>query len=262
MGAAIVRVITRARGALGVGAVVAGAVVIGATAGDVRAQAPLPDPDSLLARAIEAGGGEQALQAARALTWEGDAFVTSGGRVVRITGTWMVQPPDTAIVATWDVTRGPATMRALVIAVPRGWIVAGDRFDPMPPTLLAAERDEFHLYELMRLVGVRAPSVTRTAAPPDTAGNPGVRVSWPGRRDVVLHMDRATGRLVHLQAEISDAQGTVRQDAWLEGTIEADGVRWPRTLRLLQDGAPYFLMTLRTLRTAARLDDPRLAGPR
>jgi hypothetical protein len=38
-------------------------------------------------------------------------------------------------------------------------------------------------------------------------------------------------------------------------------VRWPRSIRLTMNGAPYFALTLRTLRAAERVTDPRLAGP-
>src|SRR5690349_2202396 len=82
----------------------------------------ITDPDMLLERAIEQAGGALALDRARALVWEADAVVEAGGRTVDIAGTWSIQPPDTAIVATYDTTRGPGSMRALIVAAPRGWI--------------------------------------------------------------------------------------------------------------------------------------------
>jgi hypothetical protein len=48
----------------------------------------------------------------------------------------------------------------------------------------------------------------------------------------------------------------------LAGTIEADGARWPRNVRLTLDGARYFELEIRTLRVLLRLDEPLLAGPR
>src|SRR5687767_5647166 len=72
-----------------------------------------PPPAAMLDRAIEQAGGAAALVRARALTWEGDAIVNAG-RIVQISGTWAIQPPDTAVVATFDVSRGPGSMRALV----------------------------------------------------------------------------------------------------------------------------------------------------
>jgi len=241
--------------------IAAAAAALPACAHTLYAPNPLP-PDWLLDRAIVEAGGVRALTAARALAWSGDAVVHAGGRDVRIAGEWAVQPPDTAVVATYDVTRGPASTRALVVAAPRGWMVSGDRFQPMPPAMLANERDEFYLYEVMRLVPLRAPGVTLTAVPPDSLGQAGFRAEQPGRPPVEVYVDSA-GRLAHLRITVQDPSGgaPVRQDAWLGGVIEAGGVRWPRELRLTMNGAPYFDLTLRSFRVLPRVDDPRLSGP-
>lgn len=189
-------------------------------------------------------------------------MVHAGGREVRIAGEWAVQPPDTAVVATYDVSRGPASTRALVVAAPRGWMVSGGRFQPMPPAMLANERDEFYLYEVMRLVPLRAPGVTLTLVPSDSLGHPGFRAEQPGRPPVEVYVD-SSRRVAHLRMTVQDPSGgpPVRQDAWLSGVIEAGGVRWPRELRLTMNGAPYFDLTLRSLRVLPRVDDPRLSGP-
>lgn len=218
-------------------------------------------PAALLDRAIEQAGGAQALTRARALTWEGDAIVNAG-RIVQIAGTWAIQPPDTAVVSTFDVSRGPEAMRALIVAAPRGWLVTGESFEPMPATMLANERDEFYLYDVMRLVPLRDPGVTLTAIPPDSAGYAGFRAERAGRPAVDVHVDRS-GRLAHLRTRVPDPAGgtPILQDIWLEGVIEASGVRWPRDLRIFLNTQPFFALTLRTLRVHDRVEDPRLRGP-
>jgi len=234
-----------------------------ASAGSIGgSSAGVSSPTQLLDRAITHAGGSAALTRARALTWEGDAIVNAGGRVVQISGTWAIQPPDTAIVATFDVSRGPEGMRALVFASPRGWQVRGTEFTPMPAALLATERDEFYLYDVMRMVPLREPGVTLTAIPPDSLGHAGFRAERAGRPPVDVHVD-ATGRLAHLRTRVPDPAGgqPVLQDIWLSGTIESSGVRWPRDLRIMLNGEPFFAVTLRTLRIHDRVDDPRLRGP-
>jgi hypothetical protein len=215
----------------------------------------------MLARAIERAGGTVALEAARALTWEGDAIVNAG-RIVEISGTWAIQPPDTAVVATFEVARGPGSLRALVIAAPRGWLVTGADFTPMPTAMLATERDEFYLYDVMRLVPLREPGVTLTAIASDSVGQPGFRAERAGRPATDLHFD-STGRLAHLRTRVADPAGgpSVMQDIWLSGEIESAGVRWPRDLRIYLNGQPFFALTLRTLRVHNRVEDPRLKGP-
>ena len=132
----------------------------------------------------------------------------------------------------------------------------------MPATMLASERDEFYLYDVMRLVTLREPGVTLIAIAPDSPAQPGLRAERAGRPPIALWMD-ADGRLAHMRLQVRNPAGgaPVRQDVWLRGTIEAGGVRWPQELRLTMNDAPYFALTMRALRVAPRIDDPRLAGP-
>ena len=150
-----------------------------------------------------------------------------------------------------------------MVAAPRGWFERDGQLTPMPPSVLANERDEFYLYSIIRLVPLRAPGVRLSAIESDTLGQRGVRATQVGRPDVELYVD-GTGRLAHLHARVSDALSgkSATQDFWLAGTVEADGVRWPRTLQLTQNGTPYFDLEIRSLRVLSRLDEPLLAGPR
>ena len=233
----------------------------GAQPGSEARRAAVASPSEILERAIARAGGRAALTRARALTWEGDAIVKAG-RIVQISGTWAIQPPDTGIVSTFDVAQGPGTMRSLVVAAPRGWLIDRDSIRPMPATMLAAERDEFYLYDVMRLVPLAEPGVTLIGIPPDSVGNPGLRAERAGRPPVDVHVD-TSGRLAHLRTRLPNPAGgeAVLQDIWLVGSIEADGVRWPRDLRIYFNGDPFFALTLRTLRVHDRLDDPRLRPP-
>lgn len=220
-------------------------------------------PQSLLERAIVQAGGSDALSRAYALIWEGDAIVETAGRVVHITGSWAVQPPDTAVVATYDVARGTESTRALVVAAPRGWLMRGQHIENMPTEMLANERDEFYLYHVMRLVTLRDPGTVLSSTTSDSLGQPGLRAEVAGRPTVDLFFDGAA-RLAHLRTRVRNPSGpgAVAQDLWFTGIIEADGVRWPREIRITMDGVPYFTVRLRSLRVQRRVDDPRLRGPR
>ena len=225
---------------------------------------PTPDdPHTILDNAIEQAGGATALSAARALTWDGDATVFAGGRTVNIAGRWQVQPPDTAIVATYDTTRGPSTTRSLVIATPRGWRVQNDSFTALPDPFIANERDAFFLYDVIRLVPLRDSSVRLSVISPDSLGQQGFRAEQPGRPAVELFVD-STGRLAHVRLTVADPGGgpPVRQDAWLDGELAAGGIRWPQRLRLTMNGAPYFDLRMRDLRVSDRISDPLLSGPK
>jgi hypothetical protein len=218
---------------------------------------------ALLARAIDFAGGAPALARATALAWDGDAVVHAGGRTVDITGRWAIQPPDTAIVATYAVARGAATTRSLVVAAPRGWTVSGERFTPLTEAMLANERDAFYLYSVMRLVPLREPGVRLVTLPADSAGNAGFGARQRGRPDVDVYVD-GEGRVVRLRTTVAHpiTGAPARQELHFSGTIAADAIRWPRTLRITLDGAPYFDLHMRNLRVLSRLDDPLLSGPR
>jgi hypothetical protein len=220
-------------------------------------------PERMLERAIDQAGGTEALERAGAMEWEGAATVHAGDREVMIAGHWQVQPPDSAVVSTYEVSQGAKAQRSLVLAAPRGWLVTGERFTPMPANMLASERSEFYLYELIRLVPLLDSGVTLSPAPPDTLAQPGIRVEQAGRPAALLYMDDR-GRLVHVRMQVPSPQtGDLEwQDAWLAGVIESEGVRWPRNLRLLVNGKPYFELLLQSFKAMPRLTDPLLKGPR
>jgi hypothetical protein len=242
--------------------VIAGTLGTCACAVAVQSSRPKDLPREALTRAIEQAGGAEALTRATALEWEGVASVHAANRDVSIAGKWEVQPPDSALVTTYEVSQGPAAERALVLASPRGWLVGGDKFTPMPPSMLASERAEFYLYQLIRLVSLQDPSVKLSAAASDTLHQTGVQVEQRGRPAAFLYMD-ACGRLSHVRMQVPSAEtGKLEwQDAWLSGVIEAQGVRWPRELRLLEEGKPYFDLLLQSFRVAPRLTNPLLRGP-
>lgn len=239
--------------------------VLGTLACATAVRAPTSDtePEDLLSGAIEQAGGVEALDRARAVEWEGVATVHAGERNVNIAGSWRVQPPDSAAVTTYEVSQGPSAERTLVLAAPRGWLVSGKRFTPMPQAMLESERAEFYLYELIRLVSLTDTLVKLASAPPDSLKQPGIRVDQPGRPSALLYID-SCGRLSHVRMQVPSAQtGELEwQDAWLAGVIESEGVRWPRNLRLLVNGKPYFELLLQSFKVLPGLRDPLLQGPR
>jgi hypothetical protein len=97
--------------------------------------------------------------------------------------------------------------------LPQSWRTAGTTVTSLPP-----------------LDGLSRMRVERAEAPAST-----------------LSFD-ADGRLVALENVVPDPEGrgTVRQRFTFEGEIVDDGVRWPRTIRIAQDGKPYFELRIDT----------------
>lgn len=229
--------------------------------------APLPllrvqdTPEMLVRRAIDAAGGRARLEAAPALQWEGRAVIHIPGRDITIMGAWSIQPPDSAVVATYDAVQGPRTTRRLIVAGSRGWMQRDSQLTAMPNVVLNEERHQFYLYSLLRLLPLEAPGVRLTRVVADSVGNAGLLVESPGRLPVTMYFDR-DARVVRMRTTFAADSGPVaRQDIRLEGSIEANGVRWFRRIEIDRDGQPYFELELATLQTLPRLSDPLLRGP-
>jgi hypothetical protein len=232
-------------------------VCLGAAAGPE----PRPEPPKeLLARAMAAAGGAQKLAELEALVWHGRAVVHGGEREIRIQGTWKLQPPDVAIVETYDVDRGPSSLRRMVLTADGGWGERDGVRQPLPAALVAHERDQFYLTYLMRLAPLRSPSFELSALPGETRGESGLRVKTRGRPNVDLFFGPA-GELMRVRTRIRKPGSTaeVLQELRCEGFVEGGGIRWPRKLRTTWDGKPYFELELTDFEPLPALRDPLLA---
>ncbi len=230
------------------------------------------DPAALLSRAIEAAGGADRLTAARAFEWSGTATIHVPGREIHIAGLWRVQPPDSAIVATWEVERGEASTRRLILAGNRGWTQRNGAFAPMDSALQAEERHQFYLYEIMRLVPLLDSASALTSIPPwlgrpgytvpPASGAPGFTVHRAGHPDISLYFDQRgfIFRILTVFARPDSLPGDT-QEITLMGKMESNGVHWFRVMSIWRDGKPYFDLTIDAFRVLPALKDPLLAGP-
>jgi hypothetical protein len=198
------------------------------------------DALTLLDRAIGAAGGEQALAAAVVLKWSATATIHTPRGPLLIEGRWIVEPPDRAVVTTWERDKGTASTRRLLLDASGGWLERGGERAPMPAGMLANERDQFYLYSVMRLLPLKGPDVTLSPI-----GRGALLVAHARRPNVqVFFAD--SGRLTRLETTVSDpsTNSDLVQEVTFDGTISASGVNWPRTLRIAQDGKPFFEMEL------------------
>lgn len=216
---------------------------------------PSPTAAALVDRAIKAAGGEEALRRAAVLEWRGRAMVHADEQVLRLEGRWIVEPPDRAVVVTWEADKGPSTARRLVLLGAEGALERDGARTPMPAAMLANERDQFYLYSLLRLVPLKDPGVTLTLTGPRS-----VRVEREGRPTVEMTFDGAGG-LDSLKAEVHDPRsaGTLAETVTFEGLVQARGVRWPLRISVAQGGAPLFDLELLDFRIATAADLEREA---
>lgn len=218
------------------------------------AHAPSTSPaDALLQQAIDAAGGQAALSQAQVLAWTGEAVVMADGQRIELGVDTRVAPFTQARSDTWLRNPGRSTLRSLEIDGDQGWMTCGGQRTAMPIAMQRHERAQYAVYGLMRLVTLRDAGADVQALPDDADGLRGLRVSHPQAptTDMYFHVD---GRLAYLTNSVpaADGHGSVAQRFGFEDTIEGDGVRWPRTLRISQSGQPYFELHLLTFHAAPK----------
>jgi len=83
---------------------------------------------------------------------------------------------------------------------------------------------------------------------PDRDGLRILHVEHPGAAPADLYFDTGAA-LVRLENTVPAAEGTGRvlQRFDFDGAMAANGIRWPKTIRITQDGKPYFELRIATL---------------
>ena len=212
--------------------------------------APRPDPgQALLQQAIDAAGGEAALTRARILTWSGTAAVFAGDKTIELGVDSRVVPFRSAQSDTWLRDSGRATLRSLQIDGDQGWMVRDGQRTPMPARMLRHEQSQYAVYGLMRLVTLRDQGVVLRMLAADGKGRRGLHIQHPSAPDADMYFN-SDGRLTYLIDSVpaGDSDATASQRFEFEGSIEGDGVRWPRILRIYQNGKPFFELRLQQFR--------------
>jgi hypothetical protein len=213
----------------------------------VSAPASRDPAQALLDEAIVAAGGQAALSRVHALHWTGEATVFAGNERIELGVDTRIEPFVRAKSDTWLRDRGRASLRTLDVGPDAGWMLRNGERTPMPAPMLAHERLQYATYGLMLLAPLRADGVVLRRGP-DVDGLRVLHVEHPHAAPADLFFD-ADGRLVRLDDVVPNAEGTgtLRQRFDLDGTVEASGIRWPRVVRIAQDGQPFFELRIETL---------------
>ena len=199
---------------------------------------------SLLARAIARAGGARALENARVLAWSGKAIVYTGDKPIHLGVRTEVEPFSYARTDTWILGQTPPDKRSLIVEGDGGHALRNGAPLPLPATLFHHEREQFSLYGLMRLVSLRDPGVS-LALLPRTDGRMGLKVAHPSAPPTTLYFDDRGGLIgAENVVDSPDGKTKIPQQIDFSGRIVGAGVRWPRSLRIRQNGAPYFDLTL------------------
>ena len=201
--------------------------------------------DKLLRRAIRRAGGYKLLSRVRLLTWEGEATVFDGDRRIELGISTLVAPFVSARSTSWLLSQGKASARTMIISETGGRMERDGRSEELPRRLVTHERAQFAMYGLMLL------------APLDRGGASIRQPHVPSSGFDILRVSHKLAPLTRLFFEsdgrLAEAVNTVPQPVtgrpvrqrFIFSAEQMPGpVRWPRTIRIEQEGKPYFELRL------------------
>lgn len=184
----------------------------------------------------------------RLLSWKGTAQVKAGDQTLVLGVDTQVAPFRYARSDTWILKDGEASKRSMVLDQAQGWIIRQGQRSPMPAAMFAHETDQFALYGLMlaALEGDPSVAITTLSGEGRLKRLQAARASAP---TTVFWRD-AKGRLVRARNSPRPADGGVplEQTFQFSGEIASNGLRWPRSITIQENGAPYFHLTLSEFR--------------
>jgi len=185
------------------------------------------------------------------LQWEGEATVHEGKREILLGVATAVAPFDWARSASWDRTLGMAAERIMLIRQDGGWTQTEGNWTPMPAAAAQHERAQFALYGLMLLAPLRdrGAAVSRL---PDRDGLRGLAVAHPKAPPTQLWFDSAD-RLREARNVVPHPEGgaPVAQLFRFSAEPAATHPKWPRRLRIEQNGKPYLDLAFTRFRAVA-----------
>ncbi|QNA84122.1 hypothetical protein G4G27_09080 [Sphingomonas sp. So64.6b] len=186
-----------------------------------------------VARTAAAMGGQHLLDRVAAIGWLGAAEVVTPEKTLRLGVETRIEPFVRARSNSWVMTEGVAKARSLIIEPTGGWMERDGKRTALPAHQARHEREQYGLYGYMLM---RAP----TAAAGDRllAAHPGLPpVSFETGPD---------GRLSTATYTVFAPDGgeVIQERFTFDGTVNDKGLRWPRRLRIAQNGVPFFTLVI------------------
>jgi hypothetical protein len=200
----------------------------------IAARAASLSGEDLFARALKAAGGRERLSRVKALRWNGAARIETPGKSLLLEVETRVEPFFRARSRSWLAGK-PETARTLLIEPDGGFVERGGVRAPLPERQTLHERQQYGLYGYMLLA--RAPTRTEGA---------GLVAERPGLPPIRFLLEGDYLAAADYVVAAPDGDGTVRQRILLEGDLRDQGIRWPQTITILHDDAPYFTLDIQT----------------
>lgn len=185
-------------------------------------------------------GGADVLAQISELRWTGHAVIHGERAPFEIRVRTTVVPFMSAHSESWLRTEDASNSRVMIIERERGWLERNGKRTPMPAAMFEHERAQFAIYGLMLL----APICDQATKVDEDTNARSIVVSHPHAPTTTLFFDRV-GRLFRARNSVPSAEGggLIEQEFRFSDERVPGPIHWPRTIRIRQNGKPYFDLT-------------------
>ncbi len=178
------------------------------------------------------------------LRWTGTAVVATPRGELRLGVRTRIAPFVSARGESWLLSDPRHEVRTLVILPGSGWMERGGTHLPLPDAVVAHERQQYALYGQMQQAlrqsrDLARRGVRQVTIPPPAPG--GVATSFGFDAAGVLTGGR------NIVADPTEATRRISQVFRFSRARPVGGLLWPRRIEILQDGRPYFALTIDTI---------------
>jgi hypothetical protein len=243
-------------------------VLVLPSAGPFSARAAEGDKDvkAIVAKAIEAKGGEANLKKYKASVSKFKGVVSVMGIEVAMTGTAKDQVPDKIRMDAAMKFGGQDVTFSQIINGDKGWQGLNGEFMELDKDALAEAREQVHASQVTDLrelkgKGVKVSSLGESKV--DGKSAVGVLVKADGYRDISLYFDKDSGKLVKSETKGKDPMGGAefKAETFFSDYKKVSGVNVPHKVKVLRDGSPFMQMEISAVTLSEKLDDKDFTKP-
>jgi len=236
----------------------------------LTAVAPLRADDNtaaqtIIAEAIQAHGGEDALTHLHTIVRKSAGKMTIAGKEVTLVEEETMQLPERWRRDT-EALAGEQHLRVLlVVNGDKGWHSSGGAVDEIGAARLKELREDNYARWLTTLLPLKKDTALRLTLLPEAKvnGEPavGVKVSAKDRPDVSLYFDKKSHLLVKLERKAMEAGESILKEEIYSAYKEFDGVRLPTKIERWAGGKKVGEITSAGYRLPRKLDESTFAKP-
>ena len=170
-----------------------------------------------------------------ALSWEGTAEVYPPGSKLEIAVRTSIDRDGNVVSESWPVAVGEAKgLRRMTLSAHGGTMERGGEKQAMPQDIWAEERAQFGFYRQLQTAASLLPE--HIAKGVNTFSVDGAVKTW--------FRIGPDGELIGAVNEVPTGDGRAWQEFRFDGLLRNDGAVFPRGMRMIRDGQPYFRLNV------------------